>query len=261
MIHPAQKQAMHAVKRTLVFHPLYGQLKTPEALRCFMAYHAFCVWDFMSLLKSLQAGLTCVQVPWVPSPHPQLARLINEIVLDEESDEIEGMGCFSHFDLYRSAMAEIGCNLAPLDTFVAAMQSGASVEDAMETAQVPFPVRSFVRNTFSVIGRPLRFRAAVFFYSREDLIPDMFLQMVQGLMAQGLPCHRLLAYMNRHVEMDQEKHGPRAQQLIQTLFAECPEDWAVAEQLSIECLQARATLWDAILAEITIGQPEPVLCP
>lgn len=248
-----------AVKQKLVFHPLYGRLESPEALRCFMEHHVFCVWDFMSLLKSLQSGLTCVQVPWVPSPHPELARLMNEIVLDEESDEIEGMGCFSHFDLYRSAMAEIGCNLEPLDSFLKALQSGASLEAAMETARVPMAVRSFVRNTFSVIERPLRFRAAVFFYSREDLIPDMFVRMVEALMEQGLPCHRLLTYMNRHVEVDQEKHGPRAKQLIETLFADCPEDWAAAEQLSMACLQARVDLWDVILAEISVGATENTL--
>ena len=47
----------------LVAHPLYGAVRTREHIRIFMKHHVFAVWDFFTLLKRLQAEVTCVTVP------------------------------------------------------------------------------------------------------------------------------------------------------------------------------------------------------
>ena len=38
------------------------------------------------LLKALQNLLTCSKIPWTPNLDSKSARLINQIVVDEESD-------------------------------------------------------------------------------------------------------------------------------------------------------------------------------
>ena len=72
------------VRADVVGHSLNRALETPANLRCFMEYHVFAVFDFMSLVKRLQKDLTCLDIPWLP-PNRKYARLINEIVMGEVS--------------------------------------------------------------------------------------------------------------------------------------------------------------------------------
>ena len=56
------------LQQQLIAHPLYSEIKHPKHLRTFMEHHVYAVWDFMSLLKALQQGLTCTTLPWKHKP-------------------------------------------------------------------------------------------------------------------------------------------------------------------------------------------------
>jgi hypothetical protein len=101
-----------------VNHRLYQLLDSPKAICIFMQHHVWCVWDFQSLLKALQIKLTCMEIPWVPSPDPLIRRLINEIVLGEESDEDGIGGYLSHFELYLKAMQEMHADTKAINEFI-----------------------------------------------------------------------------------------------------------------------------------------------
>src|SRR4051794_32459056 len=139
----ALQKAIDAARVNVVKHPLYTSLDRPRAITTFMEHHVYAVWDFMSLLKSLQRQLTCVTVPWLPGGHTGSRRLINDIVLVEESDELQG-GYTSHFELYLQGMREAGANTAVINEFIAALRSGQSVQAALASSRVPHPSAEFV---------------------------------------------------------------------------------------------------------------------
>ena len=91
-------------------HELYKSLNSIEDIQTFMEYHVYAVWDFMSLLKALQKLLTTTKIPWTPNEDSASARLINQIIVDEESDLNYDGAPKSHFEMYLEAMEEIQAN-------------------------------------------------------------------------------------------------------------------------------------------------------
>lgn len=239
-------------RRSLTEHPLYHAMSEPKHIVCFLQHHVWAVWDFMSLLKALQRKLTWVSVPWVPPADPMAARLINSIVLGEESDEDGEGGYCSHFEMYRQAMVQAGADSGPIDRFVLQVRAGTPWREAIDAAPIPDFVRRFVTFSLSVAtGSDLPALAAAFTLGREDLIPAMFLKMLEEL-ADRHPerFDRLRHYLRRHVEVDGEEHGPAALMLLDRL---CPTeaDRKRAEAAASAALQARHELWDGILADLS----------
>jgi Protein of unknown function (DUF3050) len=233
----------------VVKHGLYGRLESAAAIRTFQEHHVFAVWDFMSLLKSLQRSLTCVQVPWVPTGPTGSRRLINDIVLVEESDELRG-GFISHFELYLEGMAEAGADTKPVTAFVELLRSGSPVPQALAESGAPAPSAAFVALTWRLIeDAPVHARAAAFAFGREDLIPDMFQQVIRvNEQVGGLDA--FVDYLARHIEVDGEEHTPMAMQMLADLCGEDESKWQECARTVNLALAARARLWDGILAAL-----------
>ena len=252
--------AIAAERRALLEHRLYGQLRTLEHLGVFMEHHVFAVWDFMSLLKALQVRLTCTSVPWLPQGNAQVRRLVNEIVLGEESDALPAGGTTSHFELYLQAMREAGADTAQVEHFIRLLQSGQPMVAALEQAGVPAAVGAFVRHTFEVIERGRSHEiAAAFTYGREDLIPEMFTQLVHGLERQ-FPgkLATLRYYLDRHIELDGDEHGEMGRQMVSLLCEGNPRREQESTQAAVAALQARVRLWDGIAKAVEKSE-EPEL--
>jgi hypothetical protein len=226
----ALKAEIEPLRQQLVNHKLYENILAIDDLHVFMEHHVFAVWDFMSLLKSLQQKLTCTNIPWMPVGSANTRYLINEIVLGEESDMDEEGNRTSHFELYLKAMQEAGCSVDGISNLLNELSSAKSIDEALVLANIPAEARSFVQHTFNVIEtRPVGVQAAVFTFGREDLIPGMFISMVKEISKQ-FPgkVDTLLYYLERHIEVDGEHHSQLAYQMTADLCSDDNDKWTEA---------------------------------
>jgi hypothetical protein len=235
------------LRRQLDQHPVFESLTSLIDLRRFMRVHVFAVWDFMSLLKRLQRDLTCVDVPWTPRRDNVAARLINEIVLGEESDIAPDGEPRSHLDLYLDAMREVGADTAQFEHFLQLVANGVDAGDALYTVGAPKHVRMFVEHTLRVaISEPTLAVMASFFHGRENVIPHMFTALLQRWNIAEHHAPMFVFYLKRHIEVDGDSHGPAAHQIIERATAHDPVRHEIVVRAAIESVGARIALWDGV---------------
>jgi hypothetical protein len=234
-------------RANLLAHPIYQDLTGLESIRTFMKYHVFAVWDFMSLLKSLQIRLTTVTLPWVPPASPRLSRLINDIVLAEECDEVGLDEYLSHYELYLMAMHEAGADAEPIRKFVAKVRETRSLEDALPMIGSMAGVQDFIATTFRMVSGKTHEVASSFLFGREDVIPDMFqLLLSEKNLLQSPDFKRMKQYLERHIEVDGDHHGPLARRMLVELCGDDPVKWQEAETAAVTSIRARLRLWDFV---------------
>ncbi|WP_233164584.1 DUF3050 domain-containing protein [Pedobacter sp. ASV28] len=244
------------LRSEIINHKVYTQISDLRELRLFMEHHIYAVWDFMSLLKALQINLTCTTLPWFPVGNAKTRQLINEIVAGEESDLDEKGDVKSHFELYLDAMEQVGANTAPIHHFIEALKAGKSFDQAYLMAEVPLAAQQFMNSTFAIIkGQQTHAIAAAFTFGREDLIPNMFHNMVSDLNSANPDRVTIFKYyLDRHIEVDGDHHSHLALEMTSELCGDSETSWAEALVAVKEALQQRIALWDAALAEINTSR-------
>ena len=250
---------LEPLRAQLEGHAIYGAIRQTQDLQIFMHHHVFSVWDFMSLIKYLQKSIAPVQVPWMPSAEPSLRFFINQLVQEEESDAIplgEGQVIYaSHFELYRRAMSEIGADSEmPLRFLALVAEQG--VDKALYSDSVPLPARYFTETTFCFIreDKP-HLVAAALALGRESLIPAMFRRFLSEMDIGPQQAPTFHAYLNRHIHLDEDFHGPLSMQLLETLCGGDPQRIEEAETAAEEAICARIRFWDGVLEAIETARP------
>ena len=240
-----------SLRQELKTHRLYEQLDTIDDIKIFTQDHVFAVWDFMSLLKALQIELTCVSIPWVPRKKGKLTQFINEIALAEESDVDLSGESKSHFEMYLDAMKHMGSDTRKIEIFMSKITQNISVNEALDDAEVPDAVKNFVNLTFKTIySNDAHKIAAAFTFGREDLIPDMFIEIIQQTHDQE-SFKDFLYYLNRHVELDGDSHGPLSLEMIVELCGDDQQKWSEVLETAKASLEVRIALWDYIADAIS----------
>jgi hypothetical protein len=194
----------------------------------------------MVLLVALHRRLVVHGEYWSPSPHPDALRLVNEILVGEETDCVAGR-TWSHFELYVAAMTELGADTGAVERFLVERSLGVDPEEAARRAGAPTPALDFLDSTLRVTrGGTAAEVAACFAYGRERLIPAMFDRVLESP-ATGL----FRAYLDRHVEVD-ESHGAMAEAIV----ADLDPDGHATTWAGAAAVAARTRLWDGIAVAI-----------
>lgn len=242
-------------------HPLYASVRTMEDLRCFMEHHVYAVWDFMSLVKFLQGSVAPVSVPWLPNGNARstlVQRFINEIVMGEETDEglpdAKGNPTFiSHFDLYLGAMEEVGADTRPVRAFLKAVKKK-GLAAALLKSDIPEPSRRFMATTFGLLDtQKAHLVGAAFAMGREQVIPGMFRALLadMGISKKRAPLFHY--YLERHIHLDDELHGPLSLQLLTQLCGDSAGKKKAADKVARQAIDARITFWDGVLGSLPLA--------
>ena len=247
---------LETVKLQLCSHSLFTEITSLRKLQLFMESHVFAVWDFMTLAKRLQQELTCTRLPWLPPVDPQAARLINEIVLAEESDANPAQGYCSHFELYLEAMAEVGASTTAISHFIALQRKGLEATAALHEVEILPGVARFVSDTLHLaLNAPAHCVAATFLHGREQVIPPMFERILQSEALNHRQAPTLCAYLKRHIELDAKEHGPAAEQLLNRLVSADPTYPQQAHDAAVAAMQSRVAFWDELRASLQEVHP------
>lgn len=214
-----------------------------------MGVHVFAVWDFMSLLKRLQKDLTCTTIPWLPPRNSLGARLINEIALQEETDLNEDGKTFaSHFEIYKTAMTQLGADTSPVEHFLEQIRGTENSFPTTVLENIEAPARDFMLHNLrtALYGSTVQVLAS-FVLAREEIIPAMFQCLLDANPDLGELSPSLNYYLKRHISVDSKIHGPLAWQITAQLLAEETARKHEFAKSAIDALHERIKLWDGLL--------------
>lgn len=234
-------------------HPLLigNHIRSINDVRVLMQYHVYAVWDFMCLIKTLQHTIVPSTTIWTPQPYPAIGRFVNEVVLGEETDIDPTGRVLSHYDLYILGMKEVGADTAAVENFISGLNSMGWHTLPQLLSNIPPPAERFCRTTLDTIGtQSAHVIAASFTYGRETVIPAMFTGVLDQLNRNNLPAPMFRYYLQRHIDIDGEEHGPIALQMVEQLCENDPHKLAEAESAACSAIDSRITFWNDVLTAI-----------
>lgn len=246
-----------SLRAALLDHPIYTHVASVADLRRFMEDHVFAVWDFMSLLKRLQQDMPCVKFPWFPADNSRAA--LNDMVIGEATDIGSDGAYLSHFCLYLRAMREIGAGTRQFEKFRTMVLVGAPVEVAPRLTDVPSHVQGFVAHTMELANASSTEEVlAAFFYGRGDVIPEMFRRLLNTLddaKHNNDHLRHFVYYIDRHIELDGESHGPKGRELLEDLVAHSPQARERVLRAACRSIETCIALWNGPLSKLRNSLP------
>lgn len=231
-------------------HPVYAMLANVEAAVQFMELQVWCVWDFMFVAKSVQIGVGCYSVPWVPPRDAAMVAIINEIISSEEADLGPDGTYQSHFEIYIAAMRQAGADIGAIERTLTRVADGKPVLAAMKESGAPEAALRFVAETLSFCSGPLHVAAAALCIGREELVPRMFETLLSSDISRDPKLTGFMWYVRRHVNLDTDSHGPLSARLFRRIVGHDSVRLHEAITAGLHAVRARKQFLDAAQSAI-----------
>ena len=238
------------LREALLHHPMYAEVNSLERLREFMQIHVFAVWDFMSLVKRLQAEVAGQRLPWLPPASARIARFANEVVLGEETDLAPDGQPTSHFELYLQAMDEVGADTCVIRSFIERVAQGERWQTTLTRSNVATTISDFVNETLrcAMYGSVVEV-ASCFLFGREDVIPDMFKSLLKLWATAERRCRTLPTIWNAILSSTETASGPWAREMLISLAGNRDRAWSEATAAA-GGRSPPESLWDDVLVHL-----------
>jgi pyrroloquinoline quinone (PQQ) biosynthesis protein C len=149
-------------------------------------------------------------------------------------------------------MHQCNADTSKIDRFITELKQSGDFNSAYEASDAPDEARDFVDFTFQIINSEKAYlQAAIFTFGREDLIPGMFVTLVNDIHNNFPDSISIFKYyLERHIEVDGDHHSHLALQMTSNLCGSNDQLWEAAEKASVESLQKRIKLWDGVYEQL-----------
>ena len=144
-------------------------------------------------------------------------------------------------------MKQIGADDSQIVKFIENIKAGQSVQKSLEEIEIDSAVKDFVKFTFDTIDSgKSHCIAAAFTFGREDVIPDMFIEILKKADAENEHYNKLRYYLDRHIELDGDEHGPLSLKMVKEICGDDSSKCKDVVEVSRQALKYRILLWDGI---------------
>ena len=140
--------------------------------------------------------------------------------IDKNVSDIDHKGNpMSHYEMYLSSMALVKSDSSKIKSLVKNWDINLTADKNIENEHLPLFIENFLKFTFNIISLNKPYvTSAVFTFGREDLIPDMFIEILKNIKINDkINIQPLIYYFDRHVELDSDEHGPLALEMVNDL--------------------------------------------
>ena len=123
------------------------------------------------------------------------------------------------------------------------------MESALSGLDITDETRSFVNTTCYFVDKaPIHAAASAFAFGREEVIPEMFVEVLQNISSENSNVfEKFCNYLELHVELDGDTHGPLALRMVESLCGNDEVKWHEAQEAALLALNARNKLWDGVV--------------